>query len=66
MSLINFILLITLINTISSLNVDWIPADGETNIPLSAEYRESLRSLCKIISKGGKLPKEILGELYVV
>ena len=49
-----------------STNVDWIPNDPDAALPLSADYRKSLRSLCTLITNGSKLPADIMDKKEVL
>ena len=52
--------------TILATNVDWIPNDPDAALPLSADYRKSLRSLCTLITNGSKLPADIMNKKEVL
>ena len=42
-----------------ALDVSWLPADGSAPLPLSARYREKLRSLCSLMESSSTLPPEL-------
>lgn len=44
---------------VSALDVSFIPNDENAPLPLSNKYRESLRKLCAVLHKGGRLPAEL-------
>lgn len=43
----------------NALDVSWIPNDPDGPLPLSIQYRQSLRRLCSLIEKGSRLPAEV-------
>jgi hypothetical protein len=48
------------LSSIQALDVSFIPNDtGDPSIPLSANYRDRLRKLCKLLTLNQPLPKEI-------
>ena len=61
MSRLIFLLLccISSLNTAVALDVSWIPTDPDGPLPLSANYRDSLRKLCYLMESGIPLPDEL-------
>jgi hypothetical protein len=57
--LVRFLLFSGIVPYGSSLDVSWIPSDPDPPLPLSSNYRASLRRLCKIIDSGSPLPPEL-------
>ncbi len=46
-----------------SLDVKWTPTNEEdSSIPLSSNYRDSLRKLCELLKSGESLPKNIIDQ----
>ena len=61
MKYIILILIFIIFNCINcnGLDVSWIPNDPDGPLPLSIQYRQSLRKLCTLIEKGSRLPAEV-------
>lgn len=54
-----FIVIFYIICSSNGLDVSWIPNDPDGPLPLSIQYRQSLRRLCLLIDKGSRLPPEV-------
>ena len=52
-------LLLVVVDNVLCFDLSWIPADPHAPLPLSANYRKSLRSLCKLLSSKDTLNKEL-------
>uniref|UniRef100_A0A7S0SV00 Uncharacterized protein n=1 Tax=Chromulina nebulosa TaxID=96789 RepID=A0A7S0SV00_9STRA len=68
--LISYYIILTILSLyyilqINSLDASFTAADDE-QLPLSANYRQSLRNLCDIIDKGGKLPPSYAGKEHEI
>ena len=59
MIILMMIILLLLIVKSLGLDVSWLPNDENAPLPLSVQYRQSLRRLCLLIEKGSRLPPEI-------
>ena len=51
---------------INGLDVSWLPNDENAPLPLSVQYRQSLRRLCLLIDKGSRLPPEVDAKKNVI
>jgi hypothetical protein len=53
-------IVVLFLSSVQALDVSFIPNDtGDPSIPLSANYRDRLRKLCKLLTLNQPLPKEI-------
>ena len=48
--------------SVNSIDVSWVPNDPDSSLPLSKNYRASLRKLCKIIEENSKVATNLLAE----
>lgn len=60
------VIIIMIINSINCLDVSWIPNDPDGPLPLSIQYRQSLRKLCTLIEKGSRLPQEVESKRHIL
>ena len=54
-----FLLGLSYLHVVTSLDVSWIPSDPDGPLPLSAKYRDSLRKLCTLLDSGNPMPAEL-------
>ena len=57
--LVSLCLVTSLQHIVQAMDVSFIPSDPDGPLPLSSNYRESLRKLCDIMDKNKPIPPEL-------